>query len=371
MNAYQDAALKLHTYLKNTFWTGTALLGPDPGVRFNSRIWRFLKSYMRFIPWNDNRYFLQCQGYWIRNNWELFESLNDPVFKNIAIACTDHILNTQKKQGYWEYPLPEWKGRIATVDGDYAALGLLATFRRTQDRKYLKSVLRWTEFLIHEIGFQVIDDAHAINYFSKRGDSMVPNNTTLTLELFAELYQATQDKKSLESCRNMIQFLRIAQLPSGELPYAYPTPWAQGRIHFLCYQYNAFQFLDLANYWEITKDQNIYPILQKLIDYLTTGLDKKGHSKYNCFKSYPEVTYYTAVLGAAFLKATEIGLGNFELQEDTAYQNVLKKQNKLGGFIYSNRNYILLHDKRSYPRYLAMILRHLLMKAEKEQKNRK
>jgi len=368
MNHYLDAAVKLHQYLVHYFWTGSALLGPDPGVRFHSRIWRFLKSYTRFIPWQDDRYFLQCQGYWIRNNWQLYELFHDVQFQEIAIGCTDHILKTQKEEGYWEYPLPEWKGRIATVDGDYAALGLLATYHRTKEERYLQAVLKWVNFLIQKIGFQKIDDAYAINYFANRGDSMVPNNATLTLELFAELYQATQDKKSLDYCYNMIQFLKLAQLDTGELPYAYPSPWANGRIHFLCYQYNAFQFLDLAHYWEITKDENILPVLQNLIQYLTTGLTQKGHSKYNCTKSHPEVTYYTAVLGAAFLKATKIDLGDFTAQSEQAYQNVLKKQKKSGGFFYSRRNYLILHDQRAYPRYLSMILRHLLMRADNQLK---
>ena len=44
----------------------------------------------------------------------------------------------------------------------------------------------------------------------------------------------------------MLDFLANSQLPTGELPYIVDGPYEKGRIHYLCYQYNAFQFLKLA-----------------------------------------------------------------------------------------------------------------------------
>ncbi len=48
------AALKLHKHIVDKHWDGQALLGPDLGVRFNYRIFRFFKSYLRHIAWNDD-----------------------------------------------------------------------------------------------------------------------------------------------------------------------------------------------------------------------------------------------------------------------------------------------------------------------------
>jgi len=363
MNPYLQAAERLAECSINHHWTGKALIGPDPGVRFNSRIWRFFKSYLRFIPWKDDRYFLQCQGYWIRNMWTLFNLTGEEKYKQIAVTATETVLEQQRPEGFWEYPLPEWRGRIATVDGDYAALGLLATYRETQDQQLLEGVIRWYEYLIHKIGFQEYRGTRCINYFASLYNDMVPNNTTLTLELLGELYHATRKKAYLEHSRDMVRFLKMAQLESGELPYAFDWPGAKGRTHFLCYQYNCFQFIDLAAYWEFTKDMKVIEVMKPLIHYIQTGITGDGHAKYNCFKAYPEVTYYTAVLGAALLRARQIGLDDFSDLENRAFQRVLQRQEKNGGFVYSTRNYGLLHDKRSYPRYLSMILRHLLMKA--------
>lgn len=364
MSFYLQAAEQLAAITIERHWTGRALIGPDPGVRFNSRIWRFFKSYLRVVPWKDDRYFLQCQGYWIRNMWSLFRLTKNERYRDIALAATQTVLSQQKPAGYWEYPLPEWRGRIATVDGDYAALGLLATYQETGDEALLGGAVCWYRYLIDEIGFQEYRGTRCINYFAHLHNDMVPNNATLTLELLGELFHATRDKAYLTHCGDMVRFLKIAQLETGELPYAFDWPGARGRTHFLCYQYNCFQFIDLAAYWEFTRDPDILEVMKPLIRYIQTGVAEDGHARYNCFKPYPEVTYYTAVIAAALLRARQLGLVRTDDLEDRAYQRALARQDSDGGFIYSDRNYGILHDKRSYPRYLAMILRHLLMKAE-------
>ncbi len=364
MNELSEAAYKLYNHLKSNHWNGEALIGPDPGLRFNIRIWRFVKSYLRFFPWQDNKYFLQCQGYWIWDNWKLYQFDTDEDFRRIAIAASDTILRNQRGDGYWEYPLREWRGLIATVDSNYAALGLLETFRNTEDQRYLDGALKWYEFLITSGGFQKYRDSLAVRYFAGRNGRLVPNNVTLTLQLFAEIYNFTSDDKYLRNCDEMIKFLEYSQKESGEFPYAFATPEIDGRDHFLCFQYNCFQFLDLARFWEIIKDDRVQKILNRLIGFIRRGQHEDGHAWYDCFKSYPEVTYYTAVLGAALLKAKTIGLGDFTKQQEKAYKRVLERQFADGGFIHSSRNYGVLSDKRSYPRYLSMILKHLLMRIE-------
>ena len=365
MNDYMKAALKLYDNISENHWNGRFLLGPDPGLRYNVRVWRFLKSYLRFLPWKDTHYFLQCQGYWIWDNWKLYDLFQESKYEETARACTEFILECQKMGGYWEYPLKRWKGRVATVEGCYAALGLIESYRHTGEKSLLNGLLAWYDFLIEKVGFQEYKDSLAVNYFAGRSGRLVPNNATLVLELFGYLFDITKQNKYLTYCKEMIKFLKYSQTDTGELPYAFMTPDVEGREHFLCYQYNCFQFLDLAHYWEMTKDDKVRAILKKLIAFISTGLHEKDHSKYNCAKSYPEVTYYTAVMGAAFLKATEIGLGDYSEYENRAYMHLLARQNRKGGFIHSSRNYGILSDRRSYPRYLVMILKHLLLKAEK------
>src|SRR5438874_8832537 len=60
-----EAAVKLHGYLVANHWSGDRLIGPDPGIRLNYRIGRFIKGYLHRLAWKDDVYFLQAQGYWL------------------------------------------------------------------------------------------------------------------------------------------------------------------------------------------------------------------------------------------------------------------------------------------------------------------
>lgn len=367
-NPYLDASLKLYEYLITAHFKNGALVGPDVGVRFNSRVGRFVKSYLSLIPWSDDYCYLQAQGYWIMDNWMLFDMLREERYAEIARKSSLVILGKQTPAGYWDYPNPEWRGRIATVEGDFAALGLLETYRRTEEPDFLDGALRWYNFLTTETGFQAYRDGAAVNYFANVPGSMVPNNSTLTLMLLGKLFAVIGDHQYLAHASGMVRFLRYVQMESGELPYAVGRGLGRDRPHFLCYQYNAFELLDLASYFHDTSDQRVLEIMKGLAAFLSEGLTDTGSAKYNCYKESPEVIYYTAAVGAALLRASQMGLGDFTPLVERAYESLLSNQIADGGFIFfSRRNYRVLTDRRSYPRPLAMILNHLLLKARSEQ----
>ena len=54
-----EAAQRLHAHLRLRHFDRGLLRGPDPGVRFNLRLWRFLKSALDFVPWQDDYVFMQ------------------------------------------------------------------------------------------------------------------------------------------------------------------------------------------------------------------------------------------------------------------------------------------------------------------------
>src|SRR5438045_4155758 len=148
-----DAAVRLHSYLLKRHWNGQALDGPDPGVRFNWRVGRFVKGYLDFLPWPDKLVYMQGQGYWILGNCLMADLLGDKQSKEIALACSEHVLAAQQPDGYWEYPNPEWKGRIATVEGDFAALGLVECFSQTGQESLMDGAKKWYRYLVDKIGF--------------------------------------------------------------------------------------------------------------------------------------------------------------------------------------------------------------------------
>jgi len=361
-------AIKLYDYIAKNFWNGCAIIGPDPGLKLELRFLRFVKSYLPFLNCADDCYFLQAQGYWIKCNWDLFEITGDVDYKEVAIACSKEILNKQKSAGYWEYPLKAWKKYVSTVEGTWASIGLLETFKHTNESIYLKGALKWYNFLINRIGFQTYKDSLAINYFDTP-KWRVPNNTTLVLMFLAELYDIREDPKILKFNDKMIKFVQLNQNSNGELKYAVE------KEHYLCFQYNAFEFLDLFNYYKKIGDERIRIILKKLEKYLSTGVTKIGSVKYDCFQTFPEIIYHSAAVGAALISAASIGLQDYKKSVERTYTFLFKEQRPDGSFMYSRNDmaYVrksmangFLTDKRSYPRQLSYILQHLLIKAKLE-----
>jgi len=359
----RDAVRRLHGYLLDNHWNGRAIVGPDSGVRVEFRIGRFVKSYLDFLAWPDRYAFMQAQGYWILGNWLMADLLGDERCRDLALNCSDFVIAAQRSEGYWEYPpVPSRKGKIATVEGHFAALGLLESYRRMAQEPFLTCARKWHRFLLEDIGFQERDGVLAVNYWANASAGMVPNNTTLTLRTLAQFADVTNDDHYLAPCEAMVAFLRSVQLASGELPYMADTATAAGRSHFLCFQYNAFEFLDLADYYLITADEAIHPVLERLALFLSHGIAGSGAARHDCRRARPEVPYYTAAMAAALNQAAALGLGDFRPLADRAYRWVLAQQLTDGGMAFFSRgNYGLLTDRRSYPRHLAMILYHLLL----------
>ena len=359
-----SAAVRLYDYIFREHWNGQALVGPDPGVRFNSRFGRFIKSYLPFISWADDIAYIQGQKYWILNNWLMveLEISEQRQCSEIAVDCTKYLLAVQKPEGYWEHPNPEWAGRIATVEGNYGAMGLLETYLRTGDVSFLDGAIKWYRFIVEQIGFQDQRGFLAINYFKDRGTIMVPNISISALRMFALMAHATADDRYLEYADRLVAWINNVQLHTGELPYGVNGSQGKDRIHFLCYQYNSFEFLNLADYYQSTQDKGVLPVLEKLAGFLAEGITEIGACRYSCHYDKPEVLYYGMALGAALMRATELNIADCGKLAGRAYGRVLSKQLADGNFAYySKGNYGFLTDKRSYPRYLSMILYHILM----------
>jgi hypothetical protein len=360
VNDYLHSALKLHGYLTSQHWNGQGLMGPDPGIRLNYRVGRFVKSYLPNLHWNDDLYYLQAQGYWVLGNWRLFARTGEGIYREIALRCSHMMLQRQRDDGAWDYPNPEWKGRVATAEGTWGALGLLESCRQTTDPVFLRGALRWYEYLTERIGFQHFDDELAVNYFANRGGDRVPNNSAIVLRFLAELADVTGDETYLQPCTGLLTFMEHVQKVAGEFPYAVGgAAGDKGQAHFQCYQYNAFQCLDLTRYYEVTENVATLPLITKVLKFLSGGLAEDGYAFYACGNRHRTVNYHTAVLAAAFAKADHIGIPGYKNLAASAYAYLLDQQRPNGSFYHSQRDYFILNDQRPYPRYLAMILYHL------------
>jgi hypothetical protein len=361
LDAKLQAALRLQGYLADRHWDGSALIGPDVGVRFNYRIGRFVKGYLRRVRWNDNYRYVQAQGYWILSNWQLCSIFGQEEYRHVAVRCSEYVLAQQRDDGAWVYPNREWRGRIATGEGTWGSLGLLESYRQTGDTKFLAGAQKWYEFVVQKIGFQQVGGELAVNYFHDRKGSRFPNISNLFLRFSAELARATRQDVYLHLSNGLLKFLQAAQQPTGEFPYAVKGE-SRGKCwpHFQCYQYNAFACLDLMRYCEFSGDSSVLPMIRNVLSFLCQGLAKDGHSLFECGNRHREVIYHTAVLAQAFARARQFGIDGCEAKANRAYNYVLKSQRLDGSFGFSRRDYFLFSDERSYPRSLAMILYQLL-----------
>ena len=362
MNNYLASTIKLHKYLLKQHWNGNAIIGPDPIGKINWRITRFIKGYTRWLSWPDRYIYLQGQSYWIRANLQLGELTGESDYLDLASQGADYVVQAQLPNGAWAHPpLGERRGFVSTVESVWAGLGLMAAYKKLAKPIYLDAVIKGYEALANVIGFSHFKDGLAVNYYAHSKD-LVPNVSTMFLWLIAEIYTATSDEKYLEYAGPMLRFLEYSQLPSGELQYNY-----QVRPHFQCYQYNSFQFLDLANYYTLTKNEQVRPIITKMAHFLAAGVTERGSCRYDCFRENPETNYWTAALAAALLEAHRLEVGQYQDLSERAYQHLLNRQNHDGSFGFSNKNYKFLADKRSYPRQQAMILNFLLTRAADRQ----
>lgn len=364
MNSIHDvhaSIRKLHRHLEHAHWDGGALVGPDIGLRWDFRLLRFARSYLG-LPSMPRHLFLQTQGYWIRANWRLFEASGDPRYAAMAQACTRRVIALQEAEGGWPYPLPERAGLRATVEGCFAAVGLVETFRMTSDPKARDAADRWYRFLVGTIGFQKWKGTLAINYFDRpRGN--IPNNTVDALWMMAEMADATGRDRYLEHARGMLDFLEEAQLATGELPYSVSSPFEPSKTHYLCFQYNAFQLVKLLRFHELTGSGAAMRIAKPLASWLGGGISKGGHCKADCRREAPEVPYWTAILAEALLAADRYGLGERRGEALSLFAKVLEEQQPDGGWDFSRREPGGLVDRGRYPRNEVMILDSLMQLA--------
>lgn len=361
MKGASAATFALHAHLERRHWTGDALIGPDYGVRLNYRVGRFAKSYLRWLPWRDSLYYLQAQAYWVLANWRLHDLTGEQRFARIAMQCSHGIVACQREDGAWTYPNPAWKGRIANAEGTWAALGLLEGFARTRSSEFLDAARRWYRYLDEEIGWRRAEAGLAANYFAHTdGGGLVPNNSAFVLRLLAELAHATGDPTYLDRCPALLDFLAIAQRPGGELPYVVGPETPSRLEHFQCYQYNAFQALDLIRYAERSGDPRPRPLVTEILRFLSTGVNDDGDTLHACGQRNPQVTYHAAVLAAALHAGARAGLTADASTVGQTYARLLQLQAGDGSFPHSRHDYGMLSDRRSYPRSLAMLLFLLL-----------
>ena len=357
------ATNKLYDYLLRTHVHNGRVIGPDIGLRWNKVLFHLIKSYIHFVPWNDNYIFMQSLAYWININCRRYQTFRDSESLELIKDAAKCIVSLQRPEGHWTYPLKAWEDKIATVEGNFAALGLIDAYEITNEKVYLESATLWIDCLLKNIGFiEYGTDGLAIKYFAEDRKGAVPNNTTLTLKLLSRSKQVSisTNRVTSEEINKLAHFLACCQLNSGELPYQLRNKSSKGRTHYQCFQYNAFEFLDLCDTIDVLELNALPSVIYGLAKFISVGVKKNGSCRFSCYKDSPQVTYHASAVGAALHEATKRDLGNYSELSSRCCNYVLSKQLKDGSMPWSENEYGILKDARRYPRNLLMTLDHLL-----------
>ena len=246
-------------------------------------------------------------------NWALYKHTTREEYRSMALECSKCILKIQRDDGAWEYSFTASREGVATVQGNWGGISLLESYRHEADQALLHGVIKWHDYLIKNVGFQRLDHGLAIDSFDDDKACIVPNDSADVLRFLAEMYQVTGDGSYLEPCTGLLIFLEDVQKKTGEFPYILSGKnGKKGRQHFQCYQYNAFQCMSLMRYYEATGDETPIDIIENLLKFLSTGIADDGHVYFQCDKRYYKMTCHATAVGAAFVKAMQLGIADYD-----------------------------------------------------------
>jgi hypothetical protein len=348
------AAHRLRKHVLRCHARGGALVGPDSGRGINLRAGRFVKAALPFAPWRDAGIALQGIGYWARLNALLAADDTSGETAEAIRSSAEYLLARQGGDGSWR---DEVKGEpVATYEGDWAAIALLQAFYTTGCSKYGDAACQWVSYLVGRQAFQPIGDGLFVTYWAD-STLAIPNNSAEMLWVLSEVAKLRPAAVLDELRIGLVRFLGSVQMSSGELPYRAPNVAAPARPHYLCYQYNAFEFLAIARYAENTRDPAVEPILVRLANFLLGGVTRNGACRSSCQSEYPEVAYYAAALSLALRRAEAFVGAAARVASDRLTERLLALQRPDGSYGYSRGDYHLpfLRDSRSYPRPQAII----------------
>lgn len=361
---------KLSDAIEQYRTTNGSIKEPAMGIGLKGRIFRVFNNitYSLKMSLLFKSTTAACNGYVALMNLKLYKNTKLKRYSQRAIKSLDWIVKTQSKRGFWYYNIPGWKNKIALVDGDTAALALFNGYLLLKNSNYLKSALKWCDLIISRKCYNLTSKKGlCFNYFiNEEKTSLTPNVTTFALRVLGNAYQITRDNKYIKLTPKAIKFLKKSQLSSGELRYNVD------KEHYRCPQYNAFEFLDLNDYYECTNDKTVINMMKKIIEYLIPKVNIDGSVPFSCNKKLPLIYYHSTVVGAA------LAVGYKLINKDICLQNALKcakfvttHQLSDGAIPYGKKTLLkIFNEKISYPRVTAFIGYHLSIINEELKRNK-
>ena len=211
-------------------------------------------------------------------------------YRDLALESTAATLRLQHARGIWVLSASRAQHLIATVEGDWGAIGLLASYAREPRQEYLAGALRWYDYLVNRIGFQDAPPGKAINYFHRpRGkDAEQLGGGGVAFSAACGRRQGRSDFSS--TCRAMLEFIAATQLPSGELPYIVAGQYESGREPLSLFSVQCFSVLEAGVGRGAASSRRQGAILARARKFLAKGVTPSGASAADCSSERPKWT---------------------------------------------------------------------------------
>ena len=180
------------------------LLGIKPGMSSKAMSF-FAQGYLKLYQTYRDRRFLERAQFCLR--WLMDNP--SPGFKGYSWG--NHF-DYQHRAGSIPKDLPTivWTGLIghAFVDA-YELLG---------EKRYLDIARRVCDFIVHEIGHSVFDDAIYLHYYPGATHT-VHNSNMIGASILARVHQHIPDKNNIRMAKRAVRFTMQCQLPNGSWYY--------------------------------------------------------------------------------------------------------------------------------------------------------
>jgi len=289
-------------------------------------------------------------------NISLYNLTNNKENLIYAEKGVNWLLNNQKEGGFWFFNKFEGKGvRIQTVDNAHGALSLLRFFRLTKQKKVLRSALSFCEYIRNEGRVEYGNRKVFYKYYldGEYENLRVTNISCLLISLFTEAYRLTKKEKYIDWANELVPFIKEMQRPDGELCYSSNREQYQGP------QYNAFQFIFLSSYYNITRNKIIDRVMRRMSSYLINSVNDDGSIKYGNigwgYNSDGRSAYYHSFAVSKAIRISDQLFGtsnNKHIFQTTMFG--LRSFNTEGSYPYGKATLFgLIDDIVPYPRYIG------------------
>lgn len=250
----------------------------------------------------------------------------------------------------WGYNFP-WqnrnqlfpRGNPTMVNTSFIGHGLLDAYELLKDPKYLSIVKSACDFILKDLQTTYETPTQLCLSYTPVDNECIYNANILGASLLARVFIINREEKLIITARKMVQYVINAQRDDGSWYYG-----ANAKQKWIDLHHTGFVLEYLYNFARLTEDQNLYPIIERGLQYFVqTFISENGRPRLWYNRDYPtDIHSVQAIL--TLVKLHPIYDHSQHLEKLTMWI-IENLQSKHGYFYYQKNRYFT--NKISYMRW--------------------